>query len=170
MTSLNTLVEPLKRELAVPGLFDEVFPSTTDDDLAASLADGFADAQLRGFFPTMTVAETGGIYETSEPLSASGGALITLFTATRIIRAQLRSLASVERYKAGPVEYELQRSANLLRDELAYLKDTLDALIKEAQQQTRASSVQAVVIDGYKARNLEQLVGRGGFMPYELIG
>lgn len=171
MTALATLVEPLKRELAVPGLFADAFPSTVDDDLQASLADAFAEAQLYGFFPKMTLAETNADFETSDVLSAAGGALILIFAATRIIRSQLRTLATMEKYKAGPVEFEIQHAATVLTAELAYLKATLDDLIAQGRFAANSGARLATVFDNYVARTSIQLLqslGGSPFYPYEL--
>lgn len=169
MTSLSTLVEPLKRELAVPGTFADVFPSTQDFDLEAALADGFAEAQLQGFFSTVTVADDGaGNYETTPDLSTAGGALVVLFAGSRILRAQLRAITSSERYKAGSVEFEVQHSANLLREELAYVQTRLDALIEQARRAARAHATLATVIDNYNVRSVQQLLTSPTFFQYEL--
>lgn len=165
MTALTDLVEPLKRELAVPGVFEDVFPDSDDAALAASLADGFSEAQLHGYFPTLTLGASPD-FTTSEDISAAGGALIVMFTGMRIIRAQLRSMLLNERYKAGAAEYEVTRSANLLRDELKYLQSRLDALILNAQRASRGA-VSVSVIDNYWARN-EQMFG--GFYAHEFKG
>jgi hypothetical protein len=165
MTALTTLVEPLKRELAVPGVFDDAFPDTTDSDLAASLADGFSEAQLFGYFTDMSLGLAPD-FETSKELSAAGGALVLLFTSMRIIRAQMRALTTSERYKAGPTEFEIQRSANLLRDELKYLQTRLDSLIVTAQRAARGAR-SASVIDGYWARQTAMF---GGFYSHEYKG
>ena len=169
MTSLETLVEPLKRELAVPGVFGDLFPDTSDDDLQAALADGFAEAQLWGFFSTMTVAEANGTYTVTPDLSAAGGALVLAFTATRTIRAWLRSLNSSERYKAGPVEYETQRAATMLKTELDYLSKRLQDLILQGQRANGAATTLATVFDNYQARATLSLI-RGGFFRHELVG
>lgn len=163
MTLLSTLVDPLKRELAVPGTFASVFPSSTDADLTASLADGFAEAQLRGYFPTMTLAEAAGDYETSEDLSLAGTALVVIFTSMRILRAQIRAMNTLERYKAGPAEFEIQHAATLLKGELDYLQGRLNHLISEAQASRRPLAVQ---IDNYNARVVASFYG--GFYAYEL--
>lgn len=165
MTALSSLVEPLKRELAVPGVFDDAFPDTDDAALAASLADGFSEAQLFGYFNDMTLSPGPG-YETSQDLSAAGGALVLLFTSMRIIRAQMRSLLTSERYKAGAAEYEIQRSANLLRDELKYLQTRLDGLIVTAQRAARGAR-SATVIDNYWSRQTAMF---GGFYAHEYKG
>jgi hypothetical protein len=150
MTALSTLVPSLKRELAVPGTFDDVFPDTLDTDLIGALADGFGEAQMWGFFPTLTLTPNGSDWETSEPLSAAGSTLVVLFAASRILRSQIRNLNTTERYKAGPAEMELGRSAGVLKDELDYITDRLAALITEAKTSSRASL--AVVHDNYFAR------------------
>lgn len=171
MTDLADLVEPLKRELAVPGQFAVAFPGTGDTDLESSLADGFAEAQLQGFFGTLTLDDT----ETSEELSAAGGALVILFTGMRIIRAQLRQTLTMEKYEAKTgTGFELQRSANLLRDELSYMNDRLSSLILDAR---RSRAPLAVMLDNYSSRVAQQFWARGndelygvdvgGFYPYE---
>jgi hypothetical protein len=168
MTALSTLVPALQRELAVPGAFYTEFPDTTTDDLLDSLADGFAEAQLYGFFPDMSLIEdVDGDWITSQDLSGSGGALVVIFTSMRIIRANLRSMLTSERYKAGPAEFEIQRSANLLRDELKFLKERMDALVAQAKQAARAAS-SAIVFDGYLARGGG--ITEGGLFAYEYRG
>lgn len=166
MTALVDLVEPLKRELAVPGTFATVFPETSEDDLEASLADGFSEAQLRGFFPTYEIGGEIGSFETSEDLTAAGQALVIIFTSMRILRARLRELSASERYKAGPTEFETTRSANLLRDELKYLNERLNDLIADGKRASRVTY--ASVFDNYSARTAVQLGKVGGFAPAEL--
>lgn len=153
MTALSTLVESLKREVAVPGTFDETFPSTMDSDLVATLADGFGEAQLWGFFPTLSLDPVLTVdeqdWETSKPLSPGGATLVVLFAAARILRAQIRSLSTMERYKAGPVEVETQRAAGVLKDELDYVTTRISDLIKDAK--TRGG-VMVTVHDNYLNR------------------
>lgn len=119
MTDLADLVEPLKRYVAVPGTFDDVFPDTTDDDLVGSLLDGFAECQLDGYFtqPAYTADDDGTV---SPELSRGQGALILLYTSVRLITAQLTNFQTLQRYRAGNVEYETQQSAQLL---VTVLKD-----------------------------------------------
>lgn len=152
MTALSTLTDALKRELAVPGTFDDVFPDTGDSDLVGSLADGFAEAQLQGFFPTMSLTQNGGGWETSEDLSLSGGALIVIFASMRTIRAQLRNLKTVEKYKAGAAEFETQQAATILKAELDFLQKRLDDIIAAARTATRVSGTLAGVYDNYLSR------------------
>lgn len=174
MTAISTLAPALKRELAVPGTFDDVFPDTVDADLVASLADGFGEAQLYGFFPNVTltlVEDDDGApllpedWEALPDLSAAGGALIVIFTSIRIIRSQLRAMTSNERYKAGATEFEISRGTTLLRDELKYLRDRLNDLVTQARRPT----VSTAVIDNYFARG-GGIATVGGFYAYEYQG
>lgn len=165
---MSTLVPALKRELAVPGTFDAAFPNTTQADLVGSLADGFAEAQLFGFFPTMALTFIPNAdpllvdWETSEDLSSSGGALVVIYTSIRYIRAQFRTLKTMQRYKAGPVEFETQQAASVLTAELEFLMKRLDDIVTNAVGSARPL---ASVFDNYLARNCA--MSWGGFYPYE---
>jgi len=164
MTDLVTLVEPLKREIAVPGVFDDVFPDTSNTDLAATLADGFAQAQLDGFFPNLTVTSTTP-FTVSEELSAAGGALVVLYAGMQIVRAQMRNLTLTARYKAGSVETETGRSAMILRDELTFMRTRIYELTTLA----RRSGRKTYVLDAYVSRSLANSA-LGGFYGYEYRG
>lgn len=166
MTDLADLVPALKRELAAPGDFETTYPNSDDNDLTARLADGFALAQLDGFFPDVALDIDDF---TSDPdLSAAGGALVVLYAALQVIRAQIRATQASFRAKAGPVEYEVQQSATLLRDELKFLIARRDSLVAEAV----LSSRQTFVIDAYLNHVLLDLdpsyATYGGFYAYEL--
>lgn len=162
MSDLANLIEPLKRELAVPGDFETVFPNTGDDGLLDSLADGFAEAQLDGYFGDYTLdLET---YLTTPDTSAAGGALIVLYSGMRIIRAQMRALNVSEKYQAGSTAYEISRSSMLLREELQYLIKRRDDLVS---QSTRSQS-STVVYDSYFTRSAVDWSTVGGLYPAEL--
>lgn len=161
MSDLADLVDPLKRELAVPGDYDTVFPNTGDQDLLDSLADGFSEAQLDGYFGDYALdLDT---YLTTPDVSAAGGALIVIYAGMRIIRAQMRALNLSEKYNAGPVAYEIQRSATLLRDELNYMIGRRDALIAQAKHGSDDS-----VFDSYFTRSATNWANVSGFYPAEL--
>lgn len=172
MTALSTLTDALKRELAVPGTFDDTFPDTADTDLIGALADGFAEAQLNGFFKDTALAQADGAWETTPDISLAGGALIVIFASMRTIRAQIRNLNSVERYKAGPAEFEIQHAATTLKAELDYLKARLEAIVKNAGKEAAVSAGMASVFDNYLARDAmmmweSRLRGHGGFYAWE---
>jgi hypothetical protein len=168
-TNLSTLIEPLQRELAVPGEFDTYFPETGEDDLLGTLGDAFAECQLDGFFGTQTLDL--GTYEVSPELSMPGGALVVLYAASRTIRARMRSLNSTERYKAGPVEFETGKAASMLTAELKLIQDTKNRLIAQGK---KAGSMD-YVFDGYFSRASVEwsslaVARSSGFFAYELVG
>lgn len=163
MSDLADLVEPLKRELAVPGDFDTIFPNTDDQGLTDSLADGFSEAQLDGYFADYTLNLT--TYLTTPDYSPAGGSLITIYAGMRIIRAQLRALNLSEKYQAGPTSYEIERSSTLLREELKYLISRKDALIAQAKASVRGTDT---VFDSYFTRSATNWGVQNGFFPAEL--
>jgi hypothetical protein len=168
-TNLSTLVEPLQRELAVPGEFDTYFPDTDEDGLIGTLSDAFAECQLDGFFGTQTLdLET---FDVSPDLSLPGGALVVLYAASRTIRARMRSMNSTERYKAGPVEFETGKAASMMTAELKLIQDTKDRLIAQGKK----SGAMDYVFDGYFSRASVQwsnlaVERSSGFFAYELAG
>ena len=169
MTAMSSLVESVKRELAVPGTFAEIFPSTQDSDLIASLADGFAEAQLNGFFPDVALNSDGQDWESDPDLSLAGTAVVVIFTSIRILRAQIRNLNTSERYKAGAVEMETQKAASVLKAEVDWLEKRLQAIVENAQKQARASAGLAAVFDNYIARGGD-IWAAGGLASYEYKG
>lgn len=183
MTLLSSLIGALKRDVAVPGTFATVFPSTQDSDLTALVADAFGEAQLMGFLSTYSLQASGGDFSTLGPdpaggqtpvptdLSVPAQAVIVMFAAIRLVRAQLRSLPLQEKYKAGSVEYEVGRSATVLRDTLKEMSDQLNKLIDIARQQARAKAMATPIggmIDIYQGRNMDQILVAQGFFPTEL--
>ena len=172
VTDLAELIGPLQREVAIPGTFGDTFPSTSDEDLVATLADGFAEAQLQGFFTDMTLEITEGVettYSTDKDLSAAGGALVVLFAAQRLMRPMLTSSATGAKYKAGPVEYETSSSAMVIREVLRQFSDRISALITDGKRSGRSVSV----LDSYAQRiasGRTSVYGLGGFHDYEWRG
>lgn len=164
MTDLADLIEPLKREIAVPGEFESVFPNTTDEDLLATLADALGEAQLDSYFQTTVLDDTEAAYPVTPDLSAAGAALLVMYAGSRILRARLRQLNASTRYKAGNVEYETTQSANLLRDELA----TLTARRIELLTLARSAGRVVYQLDAYLGRAAVNWATLGGFYPNEL--
>lgn len=175
MTALVTLVPALKRELAVPGTFDTVFPDTGTNDLIGTLADAFSQCRLDAFFKDVTLDITNAdpkVWATTPDLSDAGGALIVIYAAMRVLRASLRSTSTSSTYKAGSVEASTSQSATLLRSELDYLVQRQKDLIAAGTRGARTCS--ASVVDGYLARIgdtcLPAYSSIGGFFAYEYLG
>lgn len=163
MTDLADLTEAFKREVAVPGSFTVMFPNVKDSDIEAALGDAFAQAQLDGYFKDMALAPV--TFVVTPDLSVAGGALVVLYAGSRLIRQQLRGMASTSRYKAGPVEYETQTAVTLLTQELKALDARRLELIQNAIRAGRGAGT-TFVLDAFAGRHRAY----GGFFAYELAG
>lgn len=158
MTDLSDLIDSYKREVAVPGTFDKVFPGTTDDDITGQLADAFGACQLDNFFPTVTVDLDTLLVDPD--LSSAGAALLIFYAGARTIRARIRELRSTK-YVAGPVQAESLLAISALTAELALLEERRKYFIQSALSSSRVAST--YVMDTYPAR-----AGLyGGFFGYE---
>ena len=120
---LGDLVESLQREVSPPGT--NLFPDAVDDDYFGHLQDSFWEVKLDGIEAFANYTESGGLVSpisgTSE-LTRDLQQLIVLYGGIRIVRNAMRNINTLFRTKAGPVEYETQQSAQVLKsilDELA---------------------------------------------------
>lgn len=163
MSNLADLVEAFKREVSVPGNFATDFPNTSDDDLQAALADAFGEAQLDGFFGAMELDVDAGT--TTPDLSLAGAALLVIYAGIRMTRQQLRALKTSTKYKAGPVEYDIQSSAGAITEELKQLQARKQNIIDGAVRAGRGRGT-TFVIDGYISRQ-GTYDFYGGLFPYE---
>lgn len=175
MTNLEDLVEPLKREVAVPGTFDTVYKSTSDVDLEGSLADAFGAAQIDGFFLNQTITDPDAEVQAVTPdLSPAGKAVIVIYAAERILTAQIMSLKQRVAYEAGPVKYETENSASVLSEILKQMRLRRTQILDSVQSMQYAVSISTVDMYADRIAGLEGLgimAGeRWGFYPYELGG
>ena len=171
-TDLSELVEPLKRELAVPGEFGTVFPNTSDDDLTGKLMDAFAQAQLYGFFGSQTLDLNAN--SVTPGISSGGGALVILYAAEGVIRAQLRNLKTHFKVESAGSSYEVEQAASVLKAELDALKERRADLVAMITRQVRAGR-SVYVSDAYITRAfgyypLGYFGELGSFYGYELGG
>lgn len=125
---LANLVPSLQRALAAPGEFDTFFPDSTPDDLAGTLADGLAEAQLDGFLSAISLNVTDN--STDLDLAVPQQALVILYSAARVLAARVSNLKNRTHYKANGVEADSEQSASvlveLLRETAARKKQLLD--------------------------------------------
>lgn len=146
MTALEDLVPALKRHVAVPGEFDTYYPNTSDEDLTASLGDGFASAQLDGFFQSHTLNPN--VFSVTPNLSIPEQQLTIVYTSVTILYSTIRNMRTMERYEAGPTSYEIQRAASVLDRQLQLLQAKLD----DIKGQAKAGAYATVLRDGYLDR------------------
>lgn len=126
---LSDLVEALKREVSPPG--DDLFPDAGDEEYLGHLMDAFWETMLDGLISGYTVDDDGMLTPVSgtTDLSRELQQIIVFYAGVRIVRNHLRNMNTVQRSKAGPVEFEIEKSANTLRDLLKELKDRRNLLL-----------------------------------------
>lgn len=170
--NLFDLVDPLKREVQPPGA--DLFPDATDDAWGGALTDAFWEVRLFGFlagyeenaaarggpaaFGEGIVTPTGIIDETyDDPFGFAPGQdldrelqqLVVLWAAWKVVLNRMGSLNTTFRTKAGPVEYETQNAASVLKAVLDALKGRIDFVLSELPQRSSAVIFDAVVERSY---------------------
>lgn len=148
---MNTLIESLKNEVNPPGT--DLYPDVTDPQWLSRLKDAFWEAKMNKAFPNYTL--TG---DDITPISGSDDLpreqqqLIVLYAGFRAALTSFQNLNSSFRSKAGPVEYETQKSAQVLKG----LLDALRERIKNALEDTDGTSAGslAMVVDGFYERSV----------------
>lgn len=147
---LSDLIDSLKREVSAPGL--DQLPGATDADYLGNLQDGFWEAFIDGMIEGYT--ETDGIVTPTD----SGGTdlardmqqMIVFYAGFRIVRNQLRDVKTAFRTAAGPVKYETEQSANLLKLIMDDLRERRNILLRRLSD---IGSVNTVYIDAVYARD-----------------
>ena len=146
---MTELVESLKNEVSPPGT--DLYPSVTDTQWLSRLRDAFWEAKLKKAFSSYTL-------EDDEIVPISGTTdmpreqqqLIVLFAGFRVALTTFQNMNSSFRAKAGPVEYETQKSAQTLKALLDTLRERINAAM-EAVDGTSTGNL-AMVIDGLYER------------------
>lgn len=114
MDDLFDAVESLKRVVARPGTFTSFYPETTDDDLAATLADGLAEVQLDGMLKDVVYDDGTGLV--APDLSRAQVALVVLYAGAILIKAELLNRKTQRRYEASGAVFDETQATNILRD------------------------------------------------------
>ena len=156
MSDLNELVETFKRAVARPGTFATLYPETTDADLAGSLMDAFAEAQLDGFFASGYELDLDAA-EVTPDLTLAEGRLVSIYAAVRFVESELISRKSRTQYEANGAKYDVEYSASLMTQLLKSLQDR-KAQIVTTLISTGASSA-FYMADQYFARAMESSYG-----------
>jgi hypothetical protein len=123
-TLISDLRPILKREVNVPGF--EQLPDISGAQLDGYIADGFWEARLSGLLVGYTItdgselvppAESAVIKKTSDDgdLEQQWHILVSMFAALKMIRLKALNLATNFKAVGGPIEYEQQVSATVLR-------------------------------------------------------
>ena len=175
---LFELVEPLRREVNPPG--SDLFPDSTDDNWVGSLTDAFWEIRLHSLLDGFeeNAASRGGPaafseaivtpigvaddtyddpdgYDPDSDLSRELQQLIVLWAGWKIMLARMSSLNSLNRAKAGPVEYETQQAASVLKTLLDQFKARIDFILDALAN----SGSSTVVFDALVERSWSQALG-----------
>lgn len=147
--NLSDLVPSLQREVNPPG---GSLYTLTDDVWVGHLADAFWEARLQGLLSNYT--ESNGVITPqsgTKDLPRELQQLIVLFAGFRLALNSFQNVNSSYRAKAGPVEYEVQKSAQTLRGVLDALRARIKVVtdVLADQGSTNAVMFDAVVESGY---------------------
>lgn len=127
--NLVDLIPSLQREVSPPGVNQYV--GLTDADWLGHLSDAFWEARLTGILGAYT--EQDGVVVPLRPgdpdMPRDLQQVIVLFAGFRMALTSFQNINSSFRAKAGPVEYEVQKSAQTLRSLVDALKARLSFII-----------------------------------------
>lgn len=177
--NLFDLVDPLRREVSAPGT--DVFPDATDDSYLGSLTDAFWEVRLYGFLAGFEenvaarngpeiwgegiITPTGAVegyddptgFSSEEDLSRDLQQLIVLWAGWKIALSRMSALNTLFRAKAGPVEFETQNAASVLKAVLDHLKERIDFVLDNLSEYGTGTST--AVFDAVIERNYSQVLG-----------
>lgn len=145
---LGDLVPYLQAAVSPPG--NDLFADTVEDEWITRLANGFWNARLDGLLAGY-VESDGSITPTSgtDDMSREMQQVIVFFSAYDTILLALRALNTQFKAVAGPVSFETQQSANLLKDIAEDLRERRNILLRRLSDM---GSTSAYVIDSIIAR------------------
>ncbi len=129
---LTTLVPALQRAAAPPGQFATFFPMATTPEMAARLADAAAEAQMDGFLGQFTIDPV-GLTLTPDPVPPGIGAVLVLYAWCSIVKSNVLNLKTRARYKAGPVEADVEQASGMMQELLREVDGRKKDLIKYAR-------------------------------------
>lgn len=153
---LSEYAEAMAAVVNAPG--ENFFPSATEETWTQALVNAFWDGYLNGHFRGFNESE--GIIDT---VPTGGTAfprdqvqLVMLYAAHTAVRNKLLSLKTALRAKAGPTEFETQRSAQVLTAILKDISTRLTELKKELVKRPRTSTF---IFDAIEASTSSLLAG-----------
>ena len=161
MVDLADLIEFLQREVNAPGISQ--LPNAVDDDYLGNLRDGFWEAVLDGVISGYDEDEgiVSPVDTEGDDLTRELQQLVVFYAGYRIVRNQLRDMKTVFRTKAGPVEYEVQQAATVLKailDDLTYKRNYLLGRLSDSGQTSTH------IIDAIVNRSDQQYYGDSWFV------
>lgn len=154
---LSDLIPNLLRETTPPG--GDLYPTATEDQLLGFLQDGFWEARLDGFL--LPWAENDGIVTpvtVGQPdIPRDLQQIVIMYAGMKLVRTAILNTQTLFRAVAGPVEFETNTSATVLRELLKELQDRRERLILRLAD--AGIPPYFVYIDGVFARDLSLRIG-----------
>jgi len=156
---LNDLVDSVRRQSSV-----EVVEAAglTDQNLIGYLMDAFWEARLDGALTSDHDLDDEFL---EPPLSNDLAQLLVIYASFNIVKNRLLQTNTVFRTKAGPVEYEVQQSAQLLtallKDMSVRRKQLLDKLVAD-----REIEAGVLMFDNISARDTATMNGLDSYTTY----
>ena len=151
--NLVDLIPSLQREVSPPGI--NQYDNLSENDWLGHLTDAFWEARLSGVLSGYTEVngEVVPQKEGKPDIPRELQQLVVLFAGFRMALTSFQNVNSSYRAKAGPVEYEVQKSAQTLKGLLDALKMRLDFILKNLSvyeaDATSVAMFDAVVESGY---------------------
>lgn len=156
---LTDLVDGLKREVSPPG--SDLYPDTNDAEWEGRLADAFWQARLDGLLTGWEIDDSG----TNIIPSASGPdmprelqRLVVLYAGFNVALTSFVNINSSIKYKAGPVEQEVQKSAQVLKGVLDALRERIKNVLTNLSTYA-AGSVDTAAFDAVIERTYATAYG-----------
>lgn len=132
---LSDLIPRLQVQVNGPG--GSFFDVADEDGWLDSLTNAFWTGRLRGFFPDYRIGADGdsvvNVNDVDLELDETLGQVIILYAAYGVLKAKLTELNTKTFAKAGPVESERQKSAQLLTELLKQTWQELEDIREEAE-------------------------------------
>jgi len=164
-TDLSDHVEWMKREVAVPGTFASLFPTTTDDDLSAALVDGFYRAKLDGWFPRIEADPD--TFEVTPAISLTAVALVVVYSSIKFVQNEIKNMDSRFLAESAGNRFEREKAPTILTERLKELTAERNDLLAQAR---RPSARPVYMHDGYAIRiGTLYPVERMNYVQYQAI-
>lgn len=162
---ITELIPSLVRELSPPGT--NLYPNATDDEWTGYLQDAFWEARLQGLLSGYTLDENDDTsivpHSGTTDLGRDSQQLLVLFAGYRITLTQYQNVNSGFRAKAGPVEFEQQKSAITLKALLDAIMARIKAIVSVLPTDVVPSGY-AAAFEGYIERTYAIAVGDQWFV------
>lgn len=147
--SAPVFVEWFKREVAVPGRFEALYPETDDTLVAGQLVDGLYRARLDGWLGAYEADPD--TFEVTPEISLTAGALIVIYGGLKFIQNELKNLPTKTHYEAaGGLVYDVEYAASVMTERLKELAAEKRELLDNARR--GALSRPLIMRDGYAIR------------------